>query len=82
MNTLAAERRNKTILTVVLSIISIIYVIPVLMVGAVGLGENGVAAGEGQVLVEELEAVGQGQEGANGDAWCCPLSPLSTSFRC
>ena len=32
MNTLAAERRNKTILTVVLSIISIIYVIPVLMV--------------------------------------------------
>ena len=32
MNTLAAERRNKTILTVVLSIISVIYVIPVLMV--------------------------------------------------
>lgn len=32
MNTLAAERRNKTILTVVLTIISIIYVIPVLMV--------------------------------------------------
>ena len=31
-NTLAAERRNKTILSVVLSIISVIYVLPVVTV--------------------------------------------------